>query len=1175
MVDLQLLGPVCLRHAGEPVPLPTLKVQALLLLLAQGGAQPRSRLAAWLWPRLDDRSARRNLRRELARLREIGLADVVLAEGEHLVLTDAVRLDTRLAAQAAEAGRPDEALGHWRGSLGDGLELDAADEFADWLASQRQRLQAQWRQWQASACAAREAAGDLLGALEHLHRLLQDDPLQEQLHRQAMRLHAAAGQREAALAQHRHCEDLLRRELGLSPSAETEALAAELRGAGPVAAPADADARPLPAELPLVGRDAEWAQMAAAWAEGRAIVLEGEAGIGKTRLARDFAASRGAFALAQCRRSDTGVPYASFTRVLRRLAGDSLAQAGLPTWVQLELAHVLPELGVGPQRIGSPEEQRRFCEACATAWQGLAAGSFDTVIVDDWHLADDASRALLGFIADQRQQRGGGATREIFVLRPELGEQAQAQQQALQEAGGALHLRLAPLGPAPVYQLVQRLSRAADPRRFAQRLERATGGNPFFVGETLRQWLALKLLSVGPDGVWQTPFDDATQDYAELAVPDSVRDTVLARVQRQSDAVRRLLEAAALASEPFGPVLLAGACALSELEALDAIEQAVAAQLLREREGGYAFAHDLVQQALDSALPGERRRLVHRRLALGAEAAGLPAADIARHWEAGGQPERAVRHRMAAAESALALYADADAQAHWDAALADGPTLAQKIRILGQRWPLMAHRGDGPGLIRLVAELDRARAEAQAQTQAIAGSEALALEANVQAAEILAQGQRNEEALDRIQASLADPALPAGLRAQALRVQSQALSRLGRTDEACAANEAALAAGGLTPLQQGDLLHALSYAHFLRGDAPASLEHARRALAIWQAAGARRQAAQAQASIGRALDMLDEREAAWAALEKAYAQASELRMIDLQRVVANNLANNRLHHGGPARAVEVIGEARALSPHFTMPAMPVFYLDILSQAHAQLGALGTALDTAEQALDGALALGETLSIADCLGMTLELHSRLGHRAGWERLMQAFAGRSLAGLRYFEVKNGFTLAAHAVRRGRLDDARAQLAVVGDVDTLPQPPDRAAGRLCHALLALAAGEPEAALAWLAPLAGADLYTEVQLNGCAVRLAAQLRRGRIDDEALALADAALASASPGHTLPALPWLGLRQVRRRAAQARGDTAAEQRLAVEIAAQQAALAASLGRHAGLAAALQDQMPVG
>ena len=995
-----------------------------------------------------------------------------------------------------------------------------------------------------------------------------------------MRLHAAASDRSAALAQHARCRETLLRELGLAPGAETETLAARIRAglgvagaptpaARPAAAPmpaAPADAGAWPAELPLTGRDTAWQTLHAAWQAQQLMVIEGEAGVGKTRLARDFAASRGAYALAQCRRSDAGVPYASFTRLLRSLAGQSLPQAGLPDWVRLEPAHVLPELGAGPQRIGSADEQRRFCEACAAAWQQLTAGSFDTVVLDDWHLADDASRALMGFIAEQRREGlASSPVREIQVQRPEWpSADTAARQQALQQAAGARVLRLAPLDADGVYALVKRLSGADDPRRFAQRLERATGGNPFFLGETLRQWRGLGLLDQGPDGVWQTPFDDATQDYAELPVPDGVRDTVIARVQRQPEAVRRVLEAAALASEPFTPALLAGACALSEVEALDAIEAAVGAQLLRERQGGFAFSHDLVQAALESALGPERARLVHRRLALGGEAAGQDSADIARHWEAGGEPDRAVAHRIAAAEAALALYADADAQAHWQAALDDQPTLAQRVRILGQRWQTLGHRGDGPGLQVAVQALDAARDQARATP----GADALALDAEVHAAEILAHSQRNDDALARIQACLAHPALTPVARAQALRVQSQVLSRLGRTDEARAATEAALAAGGLSPLQQGDLLHALSYTHFLAGAPQASLDQARRALAVWQTVGARRQMAQAQASIGRALDMLDERDAAWSALEDAFAQAAALRMVDLQRVVANNLANNRINHGGPARAIQVIREAQALAPHFTMPAMPVFYLGILVQAHAQMGELGTALALADEALDRAIALDETITLADCLLMTLGLRSTLGDAAGVQRLLDTMAGRSLAGLGYFGVKVALELAGHALQQGRRDDARAHLAGVGEVADLGVPPDRAAARQRLAQLALADGDAHGALQWLAPLADQVLYTEVQAASCSLRLAAHQQLGRSDAVALRLADQALADERQGRQLPALARLQLLRTRGAAARLSGDAATANRCADAAEVLQSRLANSLGRWQALAPAL-------
>lgn len=1184
MWSLALLGPVALRPggggAGAALPLPTQKSQALLVLLALDGATPRARLAQWLWPHADDSAARRNLRRELARLRDAGAAAALVSEGDLLSLAPPLACDVQAFQDALAQGRFADALTLWRGDLADGLQPAGSAELDQWLAHHRAMLRAGRHQALQGAAQQAQARGDLAAATDHLQALLADDPLQEHHHRTLMQLHAASGRREAALAQFAQCRDLLAQELGVAPTAETLSLAARLRSGEPAPAtappagaapahkpgPVSADASPAaaprpggegpawPRQMPLVGRSAAWAQLQAAWDAGRVIVIQGDGGIGKSRLACDFAASHGAYALAQCRRSDAGVPYASFTRALRQLAGPALAQADLPGWVRLELAHILPELGHAARRIGSVQEQRSFLEACAAAWQALSAGSFDAIVIDDWHLADDASRALLGFIAEQRRdQASAHAAREIFVLRPELDTAAQTRLRALLDSTQALHLVLPPLAPEHVFELVRQLSGAPAPHRFAQRLERATGGNPFFVAETLRQWLGLQLLSVGPDGIWQTPFDNATHDYGELPVPDSVRDAVIARVQRQSDLVRRVLEAAALATEPFTPALLAGACGLSEVQALGAIEDAMSAELLREREGGYGFAHDLVQAALDSALAPERRRLGHRRLALGAQAAGMASADIAQHWEAGGEPQRAVPYRIAAAEAALALYADAEAERHWQAALADRPTLAQQMQILGSRWRLLRQREDQPGLMAAVVTLDTLGHQARAAP----GAEQVAQDAAVNAAEILSLTNRSAEAVQRLRACLADPALGVALRAQALRVLGQALSREGRTDEARQATEQALAAGGLTPLQQGGLLHALSYTCFLQGQPEDALSYARRALVCWQSAGARRLVARAHASIGRALDMLDEQQPAWSELERAYELAAELKLVDLQREVANNLANNRVNLGEPARAIAVIQQAWALSPHFAMPAMPVFYLGILVQAHYQLGELGQALSLSDEALARAQALGEGMTLADCVTMTLPLHTLLGDHAGAARRLAALQGLALDGLAYIRVKLAFSLVLQAVQQGDLAAARAALRDVGDIHALQQPPDRAYARLRHAQVALAAGQPEAALQWLQPLQGARLYAEARVLSAATRLAAHTALGQVDASANAAAEALLAG---GH-LPALPSLQLLLQRRRSATLAGDTAGATQWQARLRAAWRALDGSLAGH--------------
>ncbi|MEO8125099.1 MAG: BTAD domain-containing putative transcriptional regulator, partial [Burkholderiales bacterium] len=690
MLALELLGPVRLLRDDAALPITVRKTLALLALLACSEPLPRPRVVDLLWPTLDEATGRRNLRRELARLREAGAAQAVRAEGDFLTLDASVVLDVRMAEDDLRSGFVERSIERWRGMAMDGLRLDDAPGFDEWLDVQRSRLQRLRTSALEVSARDHEQRGERGIALQRIELLLALDPLQEQHHRDAMRLLSATGRREAAIAQYERCRAVLRDELGLQPMAETEALAASLRGAQrgavtstplvpPIAPPIASDTPRLPARLPFVGRSDEAARLEAAWRTGSAIVIEGEGGVGKTRLALDFASAHGPYALARCRSGDADIPYASFTRALRTLAGPAPDLSALDPWVAGEFARLLPELGAAPPAMRSAEERSRFFEACAIGWCFLAADEFDAVVLDDWQHADAASRALLVFVAQRRREISPLTAREIVLLRPDADPAASG---ALAETLQALYLALQPLDGEAVFDLVRQLSGAENPERFAERLQRATGGNPFFLAETLRQLIELGLLQQGPDGVWRTQYDDATRDYHELPLPASVRDAVLSRVHRLGAACVRVLEAAALAGDAFAPSLLAPACALSELDTVLAIERAVQARLLREHESsGFAFAHDLVQQALESSLSQERRRLVHRRLALGAEAGGAPPAQIARLHEASGERRRAVAPRLAAGDAAQGLNALADAVTHWRKGLEDDPSPSQALAL--------------------------------------------------------------------------------------------------------------------------------------------------------------------------------------------------------------------------------------------------------------------------------------------------------------------------------------------------------------------------------------------------------------------------------------------------------------------------------------------------------------
>jgi len=1201
MFALRLLGPLVLEAAGKPLSLPTTKVAALLALLALAGPTPRERIAAWLWPKQDAASSRRNLRRELARLRQIGAGDALVTRGESLALSDAVQVDSTCFAALLDAAQTDAALALWRGVPADGLSLPDAPAFDDWLSSARMRLARRRTSALEAGAAAREGSGDIDGALRAIQTLLDDDPLQEAHQRSAMRLHAAAGRRAAALAGYERFAALLSSELGLAPMADTVALMQTLRqpsgagtGAGksagtgggihtlPTPAPrpprtaSDAGTSALPTTLPFVGRDDELAQLDAAWQHGLAMVIEGPAGIGKSRLATELAAARGAWALVPCRPGDAAEPYAAFTRALRSLAGQALATTKWPRWLRDELAHVLPELGPAPLRIDSEAARARFFDACAEAWQMLAAGSFDAVIVDDWHLADAPSRALLEHIVRRRRAQAAAESepadqgpREIFVTRPALLPADSAAIDALVRDGAALHLRLPPLSDAAMAQLADRLAGGRAPAQLGPQLARASRGNPFVAGETLRHWVALSVLRVSDAGGWSLESSAQAAGNAQaMLLAGNAHATLLARVATLPQAAVRLLEAAALAREPFTPALLAGACALSEVQALAAIEAAMAAQLLRELEGGFAFTHDLVQAALDTQLSPERRRLVHRRLALGAEAlhgrGALPAAIVAHHWEAGGEPARAVAPRLVAADAALALFEDGVAEAHWAQALADGATLPQRITITVRRASIQRNRDEQPALLASVAELHRLADEAaQHPDTATAG-----LQARIDAAELLTLMGGSTDALQRIDAVLETLREPGGAddgprvarRAHALQVRSQALNVIGRPDEGTQAAELALASGGLSAQQQGRLLHSMAYGHFLRNEVPAALRCAERSLALWQSIGLRRSMARAHGNIGLMTSLLGRVADGRQAMRSALQMAEEMRMHELRREMLLNLAYLDLHEGAPQAALATLDAAWDAAETFTRQALAIVIRGMQVHAQMQRGELGIALDLADDTHQRALALGEPAPLADCVSMTLDLATDLGDFDRADALVASLPGGLAAVSAHLRTKLAFNIAHLALARGQLDEAERALAVVGPLTELVQPYDRGFAALRHAELALARADAASALAWLDRWQPETTHVEAQALMQAARLHALRLSGPPQttqtSARTACADAA-ATLADART-PALAALSLRRELAAFARAAGDAATAARLGDEQQAQLQRLASTL-----------------
>lgn len=1087
MLSLSLLGRPQLSVDGRDSALALRKSWALLTLLAVGGPAPRPRIASLLWPRLDLATGRRNLRRELARLSEVGATGLLKADGDFLSLEAEVVLDLHRFEQACAEGRADDALALWRGPLADGLQIEEAEAFDDWLEAERRRLHERWRQ--ALEAAARD--GPPPRRLERLQALLADDPLQERHHRALIRHHLDAGHREAALAQYERCRALLAGELGLSPMAETEALVADLR-APAAAAVLPVQAR-LPGQLPFVGRAAEVSALEAAWSARSLCWIEGEGGVGKTRLATDFCAAHGAYAMARCRPGDEATPYAAFTRALRVLAGDELAAAGLPGWVTAELARVLPELGEAPPPMSAAEERARFHEACAQAWRVLGDDSFDAVVIDDWHHADSASAALLAFVA---QRLGPASPRLLLLSRPHAAPGPLAD-------AVALRLQLQPLPEVAVADLMRLLSGAGQPVRFADRLRRATGGNPYFIAETLRHLMESDQLRIDERGRWSTAFDAVTEDYRELPLPASVRDAVLARVQRLPEPARRLLEAASLAREPFAPALLAEACALSEVEALAAIEQALGAALLREHEqGGYAFAHDLAQQALASALPADRRRLAHRRLARAAQATHADPGLTAQHYEAGGEPALALPHRVRAGDDAMALFASAQALLHWRAALALRPAPAQAARLHVSCARACLDLGDGEGAQAALAALDTLLAGGGLAPEVLR-------ELQTDAAELETVLHLPQRALPRISVALAR--MPAGAaRIRALRVKAMALQGLARLADAQGACQEALlqSAGAEAHEARADILDVMALVTFRRGDAQAALAFAREEHALCLAIGDRRRLTRSQRRVGVMLLTLGEVQSAEAELQAARRLAAELHLVEAEREVMINLLKIHADRGDGPGMLALAEEAWNLSPTIASPMLRQTLLQARCFAHGLLGELGQCLVLAEQVLDVARASSEPVDRRYAVLALLDLYVLVGD---FDRARALLDEESRAGadeLGHYGIKLAMSRAFLEVQAGQPAAAREALAAAGDPARMQQVQDRAEHALRLAAIHWAEGDADTVLALLEPWRGELPTVEMRALGMALRLRAQHARGAVDAADWARARATLDS-------------------------------------------------------------------
>jgi class 3 adenylate cyclase/tetratricopeptide (TPR) repeat protein len=439
----------------------------------------------------------------------------------------------------------------------------------------------------------------------------------------------------------------------------------------------------------LVGRGAELLQLKGHWdqtqqARGHLVLLSGEPGVGKTRLAQDLIAhaqKSGAIVLrGGCYEYEATTPYLPFVEALREWAHwqspDQLRAALGAT--AAEIAKFAPEIeaklgALAPNAPLSPNDERlRLFDNTARFLQSLAAEHGLLLFIDDVHWADQGTLSLLQYLLRHLRAHRVlvlAAYREIELDRAHPLASALIDWNRERLATRIALGRLSRADTGTLLATLFQVETISD--EFTAALYRETEGNPFFIEEVVKS-----LIEQGE--IYREGDSWGRKETHELAIPQSVKEAIGRRLNRLSDAAVDALRTAAALGKIFPFRELAAVSPTGEDALLDALDEASNAQLIRADSGGgdsFAFTHDKIREVLYEELNPIRRRRLHQRIGETLEALYAPsgqlkeqagrtdehAQDLAHHFSQAGDLERVMSYSRRAAQSAKRMFAHDEA----------------------------------------------------------------------------------------------------------------------------------------------------------------------------------------------------------------------------------------------------------------------------------------------------------------------------------------------------------------------------------------------------------------------------------------------------------------------------------------------------------------------------------
>jgi DNA-binding SARP family transcriptional activator/predicted ATPase len=657
-LTLRLFGGAAIQVGSTPLELGHRKARALLCYLAVTGQRhTRAHLTNLLWSETSDREASHSLRSALYRLRQAlrpgGAEDVLLAHGDTLQLQlDEVR-DTcdvarfRLLAAAGSEAALTEAASLYRGPLLHGMAMSGVPVFEEWLQAEDARLGQRYANVLERLARLAEARADSPAVLRLAETLVRFEPLSESGHQLLIAAHLQQGALGSALRLYQQFESRLRQELGVPPPQRLQALVQAARRSAAGGARAKPPARVHPQTLPFVGREQLLNQLtslgqAAGSGRGVAVLLQGEGGIGKSRvldeLAGQLTASRDepepwTVLRGTCSPFDQLLSYGPFLEALGSLGGG--------------------ELEGGDPLAGTPDARGRYYWQVLEALRALAQGGPVLLALDDLQWANSSTLNLFGFLATHLHD-----VPMLLVGTVQRAEAVPALQRliTLGRRRGELHLySLRPLSLEAITLLLQTTEVAPDAvSNLAGWLHERSGGNPFLLKEIYAQLRAdAVLVEAGPAGAgWRLDPARWLRWRATFKLPETTHDLVTWRLENLAAEARRLLEVLAVAGQPLALELLQDLLGYRQDALLSLSEDLLTRGLLTEAGAGYvALAHNLLRETLLHRLSQLRRRSLHRQLAERLEARPALARDfplwqIALHAVAGEDVERARRYGL-------------------------------------------------------------------------------------------------------------------------------------------------------------------------------------------------------------------------------------------------------------------------------------------------------------------------------------------------------------------------------------------------------------------------------------------------------------------------------------------------------------------------------------------------